>query len=70
VNTMLEPYLPDASAKLRAALGAPGGTVSPLEPLFPKRGVAWSTAIRISTCASRPTPSSSRRPWTRASTGS
>jgi methionyl-tRNA synthetase len=37
VNTMVEPYLPDASAKLRAALGAPGSTVSPLEPLFPKR---------------------------------
>jgi methionyl-tRNA synthetase len=37
VNTMLEPYLPGATAKLRAALGAPGSTVSALEPLFPKR---------------------------------
>jgi methionyl-tRNA synthetase len=37
VNTMLEPYIPSSSAKLRAALGAPGSTVSPLEPLFPKR---------------------------------
>ena len=37
VNTMLEPYMPGATAKLRAALGAPGSTVSALEPLFPKR---------------------------------
>ncbi len=37
VNTMLEPYLPDATAKLRAALGGPGGAVAALEPLFPKR---------------------------------
>jgi methionyl-tRNA synthetase len=37
VNTMLEPYLPGASAKLRGALGAPGSAVTALEPLFPKR---------------------------------
>ncbi|HEY1590612.1 MAG TPA: methionine--tRNA ligase [Solirubrobacteraceae bacterium] len=37
VNTMLEPYMPGATAKLRVALGAPGSTVSALEPLFPKR---------------------------------
>jgi methionyl-tRNA synthetase len=37
VNTLLEPYVPETSAKLRAALGAPGSTVAGLEPLFPKR---------------------------------
>jgi methionyl-tRNA synthetase len=37
VNTLLEPYVPETSAKLRAALGAPGSTVAALEPLFPKR---------------------------------
>jgi methionyl-tRNA synthetase len=37
VNVMLEPYMPDATEKLRAALGSPGGAVSSLEPLFPKR---------------------------------
>jgi methionyl-tRNA synthetase len=37
VNTLLEPYMPETSAKLRAALGAPGSTVAALEPLFPKR---------------------------------
>jgi methionyl-tRNA synthetase len=36
VNTLLEPYMPETSAKLRAALGAPGSTVAALEPLFPK----------------------------------
>jgi hypothetical protein len=29
--------MPGATAKLRVALGAPGSTVSALEPLFPKR---------------------------------
>ena len=38
VNTLLEPYMPESSAKLRVALGSPGGAVEPLEPLFPKRG--------------------------------
>jgi methionyl-tRNA synthetase len=37
VNTLLEPYMPETSAKLRQALGAPGGAVLSLEPLFPKR---------------------------------
>jgi methionyl-tRNA synthetase len=37
VNTLIEPYMPETSAKLRAALGSPGGAVAPLEPLFPKR---------------------------------
>jgi methionyl-tRNA synthetase len=37
VNTLLEPYVPETSGKLRSALGSPGGAVSPLEPLFPKR---------------------------------
>jgi methionyl-tRNA synthetase len=36
VNVMLEPYMPETTDKLRAALGAPGGSVTPLEPLFPK----------------------------------
>jgi methionyl-tRNA synthetase len=36
VNVMLEPYMPETTEKLRAALGAPGGSVTPLEPLFPK----------------------------------
>ena len=35
-NVMLEPYMPATTDKLRAALGAPGGSVTPLEPLFPK----------------------------------
>ncbi len=37
VNVMLEPYIPESTEKLRAALGAPGGSVTALEPLFPKR---------------------------------
>jgi methionyl-tRNA synthetase len=37
VNVMLEPFMPRTTEKLRGALGAPGGTVSALEPLFPKR---------------------------------
>jgi methionyl-tRNA synthetase len=37
VNTLLEPYMPGTSTKLRAALGSPGGAVAALEPLFPKR---------------------------------
>jgi methionyl-tRNA synthetase len=37
VNVMLEPYMPDSTAKLRAALGSPGGAIEPLEPLFPKQ---------------------------------
>jgi methionyl-tRNA synthetase len=36
VNVMLEPYMPASTAKLRAALGSPGGAVEALEPLFPK----------------------------------
>jgi methionyl-tRNA synthetase len=36
VNVMLEPYVPASTAKLRAALGSPGGAVEALEPLFPK----------------------------------
>jgi methionyl-tRNA synthetase len=37
VNVVLHPYMPASTDKLRAALGAPGGTVTALEPLFPKR---------------------------------
>jgi methionyl-tRNA synthetase len=37
VNVMLEPFMPATTEKLRAALGSPGGSVSSLEPLFPKR---------------------------------
>ncbi len=37
VNTMLEPYMPATTEKLRVALGSPGGPVGSLEPLFPKR---------------------------------
>ncbi len=37
VNVMLEPFIPDSTAKLRTALGSPGGALEPLEPLFPKR---------------------------------
>jgi methionyl-tRNA synthetase len=37
VNVMLEPYMPATTEKLRAALGSPGGSVTPLEPLFPKK---------------------------------
>jgi methionyl-tRNA synthetase len=37
VNVMLEPYMPATTEKLRTALGSPGGSVSSLEPLFPKR---------------------------------
>jgi methionyl-tRNA synthetase len=36
VNVMLEPYMPATTEKLRSALGAPGATVTPLDPLFPK----------------------------------
>jgi methionyl-tRNA synthetase len=36
-NVMLESYMPDATGKLRDALGAPGGSVTSLEPLFPKK---------------------------------
>jgi methionyl-tRNA synthetase len=38
VNTLLHPYMPATTDKLRAALGSPGGAIAPLEPLFPKRG--------------------------------
>jgi methionyl-tRNA synthetase len=38
VNTMLEPYMPATTHTLRTALGSPGGAVTELEPLFPKRG--------------------------------
>jgi methionyl-tRNA synthetase len=37
VNTLLEPFMPETTAKLRGALGSPGGAIAPLEPLFPKR---------------------------------
>jgi methionyl-tRNA synthetase len=37
VNVMLEPFMPETTAKLRAALGSPGGKLSALEPLFPKK---------------------------------
>jgi methionyl-tRNA synthetase len=37
LNVLLHPYMPTATAKLRAALGSPGGEVTALEPLFPKR---------------------------------
>jgi methionyl-tRNA synthetase len=37
VNVMLEPYMPETTEKLRAALGSPGGPIGPLEPLFPKQ---------------------------------
>jgi methionyl-tRNA synthetase len=37
VNVLLEPYMPESTAKLRDALGEPGGNVTALEPLFPKR---------------------------------
>jgi methionyl-tRNA synthetase len=37
VNVMLEPYMPESTAKLREALGSPGGAIGPLEPLFPKQ---------------------------------
>mgnify|MGYP001162075758 CR=1 FL=1 len=38
VNTLLHPFMPATTDKLRAALGAPGAEVTSLEPLFPKRG--------------------------------
>ncbi len=37
VNVLLAPFMPESTAKLRAALGSPGGAVTGLEPLFPKR---------------------------------
>jgi methionyl-tRNA synthetase len=37
VNTLLHPFMPATTDKLRAALGAPGAAVAQLEPLFPKR---------------------------------
>ncbi|HEY6396218.1 MAG TPA: class I tRNA ligase family protein, partial [Solirubrobacteraceae bacterium] len=37
VNVMLEPFIPATTERLRTALGSPGGSVSSLEPLFPKR---------------------------------
>ncbi len=37
VTVLLEPYIPDATAKLLDALGGPGQSVAALEPLFPKR---------------------------------
>jgi methionyl-tRNA synthetase len=36
LGVMLDPYMPVTTEKLRAALGAPGSAVTPLEPLFPK----------------------------------
>jgi methionyl-tRNA synthetase len=44
VNVMLEPYMPEATGKLRGALGSPGGHVAALEPLFPKQTAAASPA--------------------------
>jgi methionyl-tRNA synthetase len=38
VTVMLEPYMPASTEKLLAALGSPGGSISSLEPLFPKNG--------------------------------
>jgi methionyl-tRNA synthetase len=38
VTVMLEPYMPTSTEKLLEALGSPGGSISSLEPLFPKRG--------------------------------
>ena len=37
LGVLLAPFMPASTARLRAALGSPGGAVSPLEPLFPKR---------------------------------
>ncbi len=37
INVLLEPFMPHSTAKLRDALGAPGGAIGSLEPLFPKR---------------------------------
>jgi methionyl-tRNA synthetase len=37
LGVMLEPYMPATTEKLRVALGSPGGKVTPLEPLFPKK---------------------------------
>ncbi len=37
INTLLEPYMPETTGRLSDALGAPGGAMSALEPLFPKR---------------------------------
>jgi methionyl-tRNA synthetase len=37
VTVLLEPYIPAATTKLLQALGGAGQTVSPLEPLFPKK---------------------------------
>jgi methionyl-tRNA synthetase len=44
VNTLLHPFLPATTEKLRGALGAPGAEVIALEPLFPKRGVTRSSS--------------------------
>jgi methionyl-tRNA synthetase len=38
VTVLLEPYMPESTATLLAAVGGPGESVTPLEPLFPKRG--------------------------------
>jgi methionyl-tRNA synthetase len=37
VNVMLEPFMPETTAKLRVALGSPGGALAALDPLFPKK---------------------------------
>jgi methionyl-tRNA synthetase len=37
VNVLLHPFMPASTDKLAAALGGPGGSVGPLDPLFPKR---------------------------------
>ena len=37
LTVLLSPYMPASTAKLLDALGPPGNSVVPLEPLFPKR---------------------------------
>jgi methionyl-tRNA synthetase len=37
VNVLLHPFMPATTDRLREALGGPGGSVAPLDPLFPKR---------------------------------
>ncbi len=37
LNTLLHPYMPASTEKLREALGAPGAAIAALAPLFPKR---------------------------------
>ena len=37
LTVLLTPYMPETAAKLLEAVGPPGNSVVPLEPLFPKR---------------------------------